>query len=212
MASDRRLPVYFLIDTSGSMTGEPIQAVNAGMAELIGSLRQDPHALETLWISVITYDKEVKTLLPLTALEDITYLDIQCPASGPTHMGEGLQVLNENVKMEVRTTGDHRDWRPLLFMMTDGKPSDLQLYNEQYPITMRMPWAKIVGCAAGPKANPQELKKFCEPVVTLETMDGETLASFFQWVSASVAAGNVSMGATNEMELPPPPDEVNVVV
>jgi uncharacterized protein YegL len=212
MSADRRLPVYFLIDTSGSMTGEPIQAVNVGMAELIESLRQDPHALETLWLSIITYDSEVKVLLPLTALEDIAPIDIQCPLSGPTHMGEALLVLNQNVPKEVRTSGDHRDWRPLLFMMTDGKPSDLQLFNEQISITRSMPWAKIVGCAAGPKANPNELKKLCDPVVTLETMDGQTLVNFFQWVSASVAASNVSMGATNEMELPPPPEEVNIVI
>ena len=43
----RRLPVYILIDTSGSMHGEPIEAVRNGLQVLISSLRQDPYALET---------------------------------------------------------------------------------------------------------------------------------------------------------------------
>ena len=85
--SNKRLPVYLLIDTSGSMTGAPIQAVNRGVADLIGSLKQDSQAQQTVWLSVITYDKDVKVLLPLTALGSVPSLNIQCPQSGPTHMG-----------------------------------------------------------------------------------------------------------------------------
>ena len=43
----RRLPVYLLLDTSGSMMGEPIEAVKNGVEILVSSLRQDPYALET---------------------------------------------------------------------------------------------------------------------------------------------------------------------
>ena len=53
----RRLPVYLLLDTSGSMNGEPIQAVNVGLQSLLSSLRSDPHALDTVYISIITFDK-----------------------------------------------------------------------------------------------------------------------------------------------------------
>ena len=52
--SNKRLPVYLLIDTSGSMTGAPIQAVNRGVADLIGSLKQDSQAQQTVWLSVLT--------------------------------------------------------------------------------------------------------------------------------------------------------------
>lgn len=43
----RRLPVYLLLDTSGSMYGEPIEAVKNGVQVLVSTLRQDPYALET---------------------------------------------------------------------------------------------------------------------------------------------------------------------
>ena len=46
----RRLPVYILIDTSGSMRGEPIQSVNSGLQNMLSTLKQDPFALESVWI------------------------------------------------------------------------------------------------------------------------------------------------------------------
>ena len=40
----RRLPVYLLLDCSGSMTGEPIEAVRQGVKALLSELRGDPQA------------------------------------------------------------------------------------------------------------------------------------------------------------------------
>lgn len=58
----RRLPVYLLLDTSGSMTGEPIEAVKNGVQMLLSTLRQDPYALETAYVSVITFDSSARQL------------------------------------------------------------------------------------------------------------------------------------------------------
>ena len=62
----RRLPVYLLIDTSGSMRGEPIESVKVGIEAMLSTLRTDPYALDTVSISIITFDREVKQVLPLT--------------------------------------------------------------------------------------------------------------------------------------------------
>lgn len=61
----RRLPVYLLLDTSGSMRGEPIAAVNQGLQILVSLLRQNPTALETAYLSIITFDDAAKQILPL---------------------------------------------------------------------------------------------------------------------------------------------------
>ena len=66
----RRLPVYLLIDTSGSMKGEPIESVKVGIETMLSTLRNDPYALETVNISIITYDKDVKQILPLTPIDE----------------------------------------------------------------------------------------------------------------------------------------------
>jgi len=209
----RRLPVYLLLDTSGSMKGEPIESVKSGIGAMIAALRQDPHALESMHLAIITFDREVKTILPLSPLESLVVPEIACPASGPTHMGAALEILRERVLTEVlRTEGDQKgDWRPLLFVMTDGVPSDVQLYNEMVPKVRSLGFASIIACAAGPKARKEDLTPLADHVVTLDTMDGSGFANFFRWVSASVAAGSASAGPSGELHLPPPPPEVNLV-
>lgn len=62
----RRLPIYLLLDTSGSMSGEPIEAVKNGVQLLETTLKQDPYALETAYISVITFDASAQQVTPLT--------------------------------------------------------------------------------------------------------------------------------------------------
>ncbi|WP_031532884.1 MULTISPECIES: VWA domain-containing protein [unclassified Bacteroides] len=210
----RRLPVYILIDTSGSMKGEPIESVKVGLADMIASLRLDPYALETACISIITYDKEVKQILPLTELENLQLPEINVPDSGPTFMGAALQLLCERYDAEVNigTKEQKGDWMPLLFILTDGKPSDLQAYNEAIEKVKQHQFTNIVACAAGPKAKTEPLKQLTHNVFTLDTMDSNSFKQFFQWVSINVIGGGKTMGITEQTELPAPPPEVNLVI
>ena len=58
----RRLPVYLLLDTSGSMRGEPIESVKVGLESMISSLRQDPFALESVHLSIIKFLKVARPI------------------------------------------------------------------------------------------------------------------------------------------------------
>jgi uncharacterized protein YegL len=210
----RRLPVYFLLDTSGSMYGEPIQALNNALSGMINTLRADAQALDSLWISIITFDREVKELVPLTELASFQLPEITCPQSGPTNMGEALNILAVKIPNEVRkgTSEQKGDWKPLLFIMTDGSPSDLAAFKEAVPKIKAISFGAIVACAAGPKAKDEALKEITDTVVHLDTADSSTLKQFFKWVSDTIEQGNKSQGTGESVALPPPPGEVHLVI
>jgi len=210
----RRLPVYFLIDTSGSMYGEPIQALNNALSGMVNTLRADAQALDSLWISMITFDREVKEIVSLTELASFQLPEITCPQSGPTHTGAALDMLYEKVQNDVikGNATQKGDWKPLLFLFTDGKPSDLQLYREMLPKIKSLNFGAIVGCAAGHSANDALLKELTPDVVHLDTADSSTLKQFFKWVSETIEQGNKSQGTGESVALPPPPSEITMVI
>lgn len=211
----RRLPVYIVLDTSGSMIGEPIEAVKNGVQVLITTLRQDPYALETAYISVITFNTEAKQLIPLTDLSSFQIPEIK--AGGGTSLGAVLQLLSDCIGREVVTsTQDVKgDWKPLIFLMTDGMPTDQ--YQQGLNAFKNSKTGITVACAAGSKADVNLLKQITDTVVSLDTADAAAIKAFFKWVSASVSTGSQKIESggkevTGLDELPPPPPEVNIVV
>lgn len=210
----RRLPVYFLLDTSGSMYGEPIQALNNALAGMVNTLRSDAQALDSLWISIITFNREIKEIVPLTELVNFQLPEITCPQSGPTNTGAGLEFVIQKVNTDIIKGSQTQkgDWKPLLFIFTDGKPSDIQLYREKIPEIKKLNFGAVVGCAAGHMANDDILKELTDNVVHLHSADSSTLKQFFKWVSETIEQGNKSQGTGETINLPPPPSEITVVI
>ena len=211
----RRLPVYLLLDISGSMTGEPIEAVKNGVQVLVSTLRQDPYALETAYLSVITFDSSAKQLVPLTELSMFQMPEIK--ANGATSLGDALSLLARTVDQEVtKTTPEQKgDWKPLVFLMTDGEPTDD--WQKGLRDFQKQKFGIVVACAAGQRANTTILKQITETVVQLDTADSATIKAFFKWVSASISFGSQKIESSGQevsglSELPPPPPEVNIVV
>lgn len=210
----RRLPVYLLLDTSGSMTGEPIEAVKNGVQMMVHSLRQNPQAIETAFVSIITFDSEAKQLIPLTDLASFQTVDLK--AAGTTALGAALSLLADKLENEVtKTTLEQKgDWKPIVFIMTDGVPTDD--WQARFQKLKAVKKGLIVGCAAGNNADDKVLKEIADQVVRLSNTDADSIGKFFQWVSASIATTSTKVeetgiDLTKKDQLPPPPSELVIV-
>lgn len=209
----RRLPVYILIDTSTSMRGEPIEAVRAGLQSLMDSLCQDPYALETVCLSVITYNAQAEQLFPLTEVYKLRLPELV--AKGRSALGEALTLLAHKVDEEVvKTSAEHKgDWKPLMFLLSDGGYSG--------PIAKPIAEFKsrkfgvVVACAAGEKSHLDVLHKITDNVIQISTTDSQSIKAYFKWISSSISMTSTKIensGSEDVIlnELPPLPQEIYI--
>lgn len=207
----RRLPVYLVLDKSYSMAGEPISAVNQGVQSLVDMLRQDPFALETVFLSVIEFSSEAKQTIPLSDL--MTFQPPVLAPDGATSLGAALKLTAERIQQEVQLSTSSRkgDWRPLVFVFSDGYANDE--LDQGVSAIQAVKAARIIGCAAGQDASIDDLKRFATDVVRLDRNDAESIRAFFAWVSASVSMTSQSIESTGQgsAELPTPPQEISII-
>ncbi len=120
----RRLPIYFLLDVSESMVGENHRKLQSAMESIVRNLRRDPHALETVYLSAIAFAGKVKTIAPLVEL--VSFYPPQLPLGSGTDLGQAIfHLMAEIDRNTVKTTAERKgDWKPIVFLLTDGKPTD----------------------------------------------------------------------------------------
>ncbi len=215
MSFIRRLPVYILLDCSGSMAGDAIEQIRLGLKALIAQLNTDPQAIETAWLSIITFDSTARQVIPLTELDQITMPTLQ--AGGATALGAALQLLDNCIEREVNkvtTETQKGDWKPLIFVMTDGQPTDTW---EHHAATLKnKKVANIIACAAGNHANTQLLKQLTNAVVWLNTAQPGAFEKYMEWVSYSILKTSQLVstnptGAQAGVDLPRPPSVIQII-
>ena len=210
----RAMVVFFIIDISGSMKGNRIQAVNDAIRNLIPELkkREASNTNAEIRVAIMEFSSNAnwRTTEPVPVssfnYNEITYV------GGGTNFGKAFSALNKKLSRNEFLKSSAGSYTPLIILMTDGKPSDLLAYDNVIPKVKAHQFTNIVACAAGPKAKTEPLKKLTNNVFTLDTMDSNTFKKFFQWVSINIIGGGKTMGVTDQVELPAPPTEVNLVV
>jgi uncharacterized protein YegL len=209
----RRLPVYLLIDCSESMAGEGFAAVNQGLAAMIGQLRSNPMALETAFISLITFASSAQQVVPLTDI-----LKFQMPrlkmGSG-TALGAGLRLWLQSMDRElVKTTQQQKgDYKPICFLLTDGEPTDdWESTADQIRNTIVGKQANVIAVACGPDVDVNKLRRITPTVLVIKDIEPAAFAEFFKWVSASVSTASQKIEGAGDkaLNLPNLPDNVQV--
>ena len=211
--SVRRLPVYIVADCSGSMAGDAIEQVKQGIRTLHDNLVGDPSAFETAYLSVITFDSSAQQIVPLTELGSFVPPDLT--AGGSTAYGAGLKTLLDCVAREVRKSDPEGkvkgDWKPLIFIFTDGAPTDSwEAYADELK-KKRVGNIIAIGCGT---ASTEVLKRTTETVMKMTDMSAEGFKAFFSWVTASISQTSAKPGskdAGSPVSLPPVPQGITII-
>jgi len=201
---ENRCPVVLLLDTSGSMSGEPIRALNQGLTVFQDAVREDEQAALRVEVAVVAFG-------PVRLVQDFVTIDQFTPpaleATGLTPMGEAINYaldLLESRKDTYRESGIQY-YRPWIFLITDGAPN---LNSPWQEAARRVKEAEknrklsffAVGVQGADMETLRQVTLLERPPMLLHGLD---FKSMFVWLSDSMRRVSSSTVGGEMVALPP---------
>lgn len=195
-----RCPCLLLLDVSGSMGGQPIAELNAGLITFKDELAADSLAMKRVEVGIITFGP-VKTEQLFQTAEH--FYPPTLVTQGDTPMGEairrGLEMIRQR-KEEYRSNAISY-YRPWVFLITDGGPTD-EWKSAATAVRDGEASKAFAFFAIGVKgANMDTLRQMSvrEPL----NLEGLRFRELFSWLSSSLRSVSRSTPGT-EVALQPP--------
>ena len=119
-----RCPCILLLDTSGSMSGNPIDQLNQGLITFKNELTADSLAAKRVEVAIVNFGGEVRTLGDFTTAQQFNPPFLT--AGGETPMGAAVLRACDLLRQRKERYRSHgiAFYRPWLFLITDGAPTD----------------------------------------------------------------------------------------
>lgn len=215
----RTMVLFFLVDTSGSMTGSKIGAVNSAIEEVIPELKDisESNADAQIKIAVLSFSTGAKWIYN-TPIEAENFRWNYLDANGVTDFGEACIQLNEKLSRNAFMSDITGSFAPAVFLMSDGEPTD----NYSYGLSKLKEnnWFKKaikVAVAIGDDANKNVLADFTgNSESVLEVHTPEALKKMIKFVSVRASeigsrSANIAAGTENKVNLSKQDDFINEI-
>ena len=204
-AARKLLPMFYVIDVSGSMDGEKIASVNDAMRDIKNVLEdiEKSNADAEIRLAAMSFSTNAQWLdvckNGLVSPEDFWWSDVE--AAGLTSLGSALELLDEGLSSKTGfLKGDVGFNMPVVIFMSDGGPTDNWLHG--FDIISQNNWYKYaskIAIAIGDDADLDVLTKLVgtkEAIIRVK--DTETLKQLIKIVSATASKiGSKSRGNRN---------------
>lgn len=181
------LPVYLLLDVSGSMQGPKIDNLNAAVREMLDTFAKEEQMETEILVSVITFGGIAKLHLSPTKASKIKWTDLTADENTP--MGAALEMAKDMI--EDKNITPSRAYRPTIVLVSDGQPND----SWEKPLKDFINSGRSCKCdrmamAIGHDADENVLKLFIEgtPHPLFHAENAPQLHESFQRITMSVTA------------------------
>ena len=200
-----RCPCVLLLDTSGSMQGPALDALNQGLQAFRDDLIKDSLAARRVEVAIVTFNNDIRIEQDFVTADQFEPPTLS--AQGMTHMGsaihKALDILQAR-KTQYRTNGIAY-YRPWVFLITDGAPqgeADDVVDKAAQRIRDEETQKHVAFFAVG--VENADLGRLSEIVLrTPVKLKGLNFVEMFLWLSASMSAVSHSK-LDDQVALPPP--------
>lgn len=182
----KSLTLFYLIDTSGSMSGDKIAQVNTVMEEVIPEIRDTGGSDSEIKMAVMTFDDKVAWMYDEPKpVEDITWTRLETGTL--TCMGAAFKELNSKLSRNGFMKSASVSFAPVIFLMSDGWPNDD--YKEGLKKLRMNKWFKYalkIAVAIGTEADRQVLAEFTgNQEAVVEANNGKALRRLIQEITVT---------------------------
>ena len=182
----KKLTIFFIIDTSGSMNGARIGTVNTVMEEVLPEIRGIGGSDSDIQLAIMTFDSEIKWMYDTPRpLEDIKWTELT--AQMWTDFGGAMKELNSKLSKNAYMGSASLSFAPVLFLLSDGYPNPG--YQTELENIKKNKWFKYalkVAVGIGDDADMNALAEFTgNPETTVKVNNGKALARMIKFLTVT---------------------------
>ena len=189
-ANEYHMALLFLLDTSGSMRGVPINELNKGINRFHDEVCKDDTTKNVLDVAIVEFNAEehvVQDFVPVPYMESV-----ELEAFGGTYMSpaieKAIEMVNSRSKFYLSTgTVPYKPW---IILISDGEPLDdiTQVVNKIQDMEEKGK-LKFFSLGVGNYDSDTLHRLSGQKVMKLEGYD---FTEFFDWVNKSMRSVSVS--------------------
>jgi len=201
----RTMVLFFVIDTSGSMDGSKIGAVNVAIEEIIPAIREvsDENSDAQIKIAALEFSNGARWLTPNGPIEADKFRWSYLHADGLTDLGDACRALNEKLSTKAFMQEATGSFAPAFFLLSDGDPTDN--WQHSLAVLKQNNWFRTgvkVAIAIGDEANKAVLKEFTGSTeAVLEVHNAAMLKKMIKFISvraSQVASKSTDVGSLGD--------------
>jgi uncharacterized protein YegL len=199
-----RCPCVLVLDTSGSMAGEPVAQLNEALCQFVREVSADILAAKRLELAVVSCGGDVRVAHDFTTVNQ--FVPPILMAGGDTPLGSAIERgldLIETRKRNYRLGGVSY-YRPWLIVLTDGAPTDEMSQAARRLNEAEAAKSLVAFCFGTDTFDKSKMTKVFPRTPMM--MRGARYREFFQWLSASMASVSHSRPG-DRLQLQKPSDD-----
>jgi len=212
---DQKCPVVLVLDTSGSMDGQPIEELNKALISLRDEILGDPVLSQRLEVGIVCFDDDARVEKPIDLLSPESSMPTLAPG-GTTNVVSGMNLAMEIIEERKAFYKSNQEpyYRPYIVLFTDGAPTNTAEEIEELDqrIQQLSDNKKFVFIPFGVAGADMQLlaklaaqssdQRLANKAVAYQMTGVEKFGDIFSFVSASIGAA-IDKGGSATTQLDP---------